>query len=409
VFVSSHLMSEMEDTADHLVVIGRGRLVADAPIGQVIAGSSHTVVRVRTPAAAQLGRLLAPTAQTVRQESDSVLTVAGLTTDDIGELAHATCIRLHELTLRSASLEQAYLELSRHHLDYGTSQLTPKEHDRDHHHDAHLPPPRGGRRRLADAAGPHPRRRVDQAGLAALDLRQPVGGRGRHRRHRRPGRLGHHHRRPARPTTAIDLASVGALLGQFGLVALAALAITTEFATGSIRTTLAATPARWAVLATKAAVVGAVTFPAGFVATALAILAVQAILGIGSGGILALSARSAAALTVTGLLVVGLGAVLRSTAATITTAVAVLFAPRIIGALVSSELVATVLDSLPAGLSAALASGTGERYSPPGGGPAARRLSYRDPGRRGHHPAPPRPLTIKEHGIDARTIRRTRC
>jgi ABC-2 type transport system ATP-binding protein len=49
VFVSSHLMSEMEDTADHLVVIGRGRLVADAPIGQVIAGSSHTVVRVRTP------------------------------------------------------------------------------------------------------------------------------------------------------------------------------------------------------------------------------------------------------------------------------------------------------------------------------------------------------------------------
>jgi hypothetical protein len=211
------------------------------------------------------------------------------------------------------------------------------------------------------------------------------------------------------PTTAIDLASVGALLGQFGLVALAALAITTEFATGSIRTTLAATPARWAVLATKAAVVGAVTFPAGFVATALAILAVQAILGIGSGGILALSARSAAALTVTGLLVVGLGAVLRSTAATITTAVAVLFAPRIIGALVSSELVATVLDSLPAGLSAALASGTGERYSPPGGGPAARRLSYRDPGRRGHHPAPPRPLTIKEHGIDARTIRRTRC
>jgi ABC-2 type transport system ATP-binding protein len=53
VFVSSHLMSEMEDTADHLVVIGRGRLVADAPIGEVIAGSSHTVVRVRTPAAAR--------------------------------------------------------------------------------------------------------------------------------------------------------------------------------------------------------------------------------------------------------------------------------------------------------------------------------------------------------------------
>jgi ABC-2 type transport system ATP-binding protein len=126
VFVSSHLMSEMEDTADHLVVIGRGRLVADAPIGEVIASSSHTVVRVRTPAAAHLGRLLALTAQTVRQESDSVLTVVGLTTDDVGELAHAGGIRLHELTLQSASLEQAYMELSQHHLDYGTSQLAPQ-------------------------------------------------------------------------------------------------------------------------------------------------------------------------------------------------------------------------------------------------------------------------------------------
>jgi ABC-2 type transport system ATP-binding protein len=126
VFISSHLMSEMEDTADHLVVIGRGRLIVDAPIGQVIASSSHTVVRVRTPAAAELGRLLTPTAQTVRQESDSVLTVVGLTTDDVGEVAHQRRIRLHELTLQSASLEEAYMELSQHHLDYGTSQLTPQ-------------------------------------------------------------------------------------------------------------------------------------------------------------------------------------------------------------------------------------------------------------------------------------------
>src|SRR5918993_1112831 len=126
VFVSSHLMSEMEDTADHLVVIGRGRLVADAPIGQVIAGSSHTVVRVRTPAAAELARLLAPTAHSVRRESESLLTVDGLTTAGVGELAHAGGIRLHELTLQSASLEEAYMELSQHHLDYGTSQLTPQ-------------------------------------------------------------------------------------------------------------------------------------------------------------------------------------------------------------------------------------------------------------------------------------------
>jgi ABC-2 type transport system permease protein len=168
----------------------------------------------------------------------------------------------------------------------------------------------------------------------------------------------------ATPVAAAQLAGVGASLGQFGFVALAALAITAEFATGSIRTTLAATPARWVALLAKAAVVGAVTFPAGFVATALATLTASTILGSGADGILALSARSAAALTLTSLLVVGLGAVLRSTAGTVTTAVAVLFAPPILGAMVSNEIVGTVLDHLPAGLSGVVSSGIGERYSP---------------------------------------------
>lgn len=89
---------------------------------------------------------------------------------------------------------------------------------------------------------------------------------------------------------------VAAVIVTVGIAALAALAITGEFATGSIRTTLAATPARWAVLAAKAAVVGAVTLPTGLVATALATLAASAILGIGTDDILAVSARSAAAL-----------------------------------------------------------------------------------------------------------------
>jgi ABC-2 type transport system permease protein len=166
------------------------------------------------------------------------------------------------------------------------------------------------------------------------------------------------------PAPATQLATVGASLGQFGLVALAALAITGEFATGGIRTTLAATPARWAVLTAKAAVVGAVTFPAGLVATALATLTASTILGIGTDGIATVSVRSAAALTLTGVLVVGLGAVMRSAAGTITTAVAVLFAPPILGAIVSNDLVTTVLDYLPAGLTTALVGGGGERYSP---------------------------------------------
>jgi ABC-2 type transport system permease protein len=168
----------------------------------------------------------------------------------------------------------------------------------------------------------------------------------------------------AASATPADLASIGTAFGQFGLLALAALAITGEFATGSIRTTLAATPARWAVLAAKTVVVGAVTFVGGFVATALAVLAAAPILDTGTGNLLAVSGRSAAALALTSLVVLGLGAVLRSTAGTITTAVAVLFAPVIVGEMVTNKLVTRILDSLPSDLSGALAAGSGEPYGP---------------------------------------------
>jgi ABC-2 type transport system permease protein len=164
--------------------------------------------------------------------------------------------------------------------------------------------------------------------------------------------------------TAFDLASIGIVFGQFGLLALAALAITSEFATGSIRTTLAATPARWAVLAAKTTVVGVVTFVGGFVTTALAMLAAASILDAGADNLLAASARTAAALALTSLLVLGLGAILRSTAGTITTAVAVLFAPVIVGGMVTNKLLTTILDNLPSDLSGALAEGSGDPHGP---------------------------------------------
>jgi hypothetical protein len=134
-----------------------------------------------------------------------------------------------------------------------------------------------------------------------------------------------------------------------GIAALAAWAVTTEDQPDPVR-------------ATQLAAVGASVGQFGLVA--LAALAASAILGIGTDGLPAVSARSAAALTLTSLLVVGLGAILRSAAGTITTAVAVLFAPPILGALVSNEVVATVLDYLPAGLTTVLVGGTGERYGP---------------------------------------------
>jgi ABC-2 type transport system permease protein len=164
--------------------------------------------------------------------------------------------------------------------------------------------------------------------------------------------------------TAFDLASIGVVFGQFGLLALAALTVTSEFATGSIRATLAATPARWAVLAAKTTVVGVATFVGGFAATALAMMAAASILGTDADNLLAASARTAAALSLTSLLVLGLGAVLRSTAGTITTAVAVLFAPVIVGGMVSNKLLTRVLDTLPSDLSGVLADGSGNPYGP---------------------------------------------
>jgi hypothetical protein len=221
---------------------------------------------------------------------------------------------------------------------------------------------------------------MGQAALGPLDLRQPAGGPGRHRRHRRPGRLGLTTDDQPNPAAATQLAAAGASVGQFGLVALA---ITGEFATGSIRTTLAATPARWAVVTAKAAVVGAVTFPTGLAAIALATLTASTILGIGTDGILAVSARSAAALTLTSLLMVGLGAVLRSAAGTITTAVAVLFAPPILGALGSNG--RRRRHGLPP---RRVDHSAGRRHRRAlqlrGGGSAARRLGGRRPGRRDH-------------------------
>jgi len=120
VFVSSHLMSEMQLTADHLVVIGRGRLIADAPIAEVIAGSSVTSVRVRVPDEHQRDRLrrtLAMTATSIEPDGDD-LVATGLSVEQVGDTAHAEGIRLHTLETQHASLEQAYMELTASSVEY---------------------------------------------------------------------------------------------------------------------------------------------------------------------------------------------------------------------------------------------------------------------------------------------------
>ncbi len=113
VFVSSHLMSEMSLTADHLVVIGRGKLIADASVAEVIGSSSGNHVRVVSPQAAALGDLIDKFGAKANLEGDDVLTVTGLTCRDVGEMAATAGITLHELSPQEASLEEAFMEMTR--------------------------------------------------------------------------------------------------------------------------------------------------------------------------------------------------------------------------------------------------------------------------------------------------------
>jgi ABC-2 type transport system ATP-binding protein len=112
IFVSSHLMSEMENTADHLLVIGRGRLISDCTVAEFIAANSRQSVRVRTPQPAALATVLATAGGTVREDGDGLMVVQGLDVAAVGDLAFENGVRLHELAPAQASLEQAFMELT---------------------------------------------------------------------------------------------------------------------------------------------------------------------------------------------------------------------------------------------------------------------------------------------------------
>ncbi|HYP44214.1 MAG TPA: ATP-binding cassette domain-containing protein [Propionibacteriaceae bacterium] len=117
VFVSSHLMSEMALTADHLIVIGRGRLLADVSIAELTA-SSEPSVRVQSPRAGELAGLLAGPGVTVTAGAGDSLTISGLSSAAIAEEAFAAGIVLHDVTTTTASLEDAYLALVQQHTEF---------------------------------------------------------------------------------------------------------------------------------------------------------------------------------------------------------------------------------------------------------------------------------------------------
>jgi ABC-2 type transport system ATP-binding protein len=118
VFVSSHLMSEMALTADHLIVIGRGRLIADTSVDEFVRRASGSIVRVRSPQATQLRDLVLADGVTVQSDEAGALEIAGLTAEQVGEAAAAHGIVLHELTPLQASLEEAFMELTREDVEF---------------------------------------------------------------------------------------------------------------------------------------------------------------------------------------------------------------------------------------------------------------------------------------------------
>ena len=116
-FISSHLMSEMALTAEHLIVIGRGRLIADTSLADLVARST-TSVRVRTPHTAELRRALADQDIHITTGADGALDVTGLSPEQIGDRALTAGVAIHELTLQQASLEQAYMDLTADAVEY---------------------------------------------------------------------------------------------------------------------------------------------------------------------------------------------------------------------------------------------------------------------------------------------------
>jgi ABC-2 type transport system ATP-binding protein len=125
IFLSSHLMSEMALTADHILVIGRGRIIADASVADIIARSSGTTVLVRSPHVTQLVGLLTGPDVTCAAVEPGVVEVAGTTAQVIGETAAAAGLVLYELTPRKGTLEDSYMSLTADAVEYHSAPAAP--------------------------------------------------------------------------------------------------------------------------------------------------------------------------------------------------------------------------------------------------------------------------------------------
>jgi ABC-2 type transport system ATP-binding protein len=118
ILVSSHLMSELQDTADHLVVVGRGMVIADASVAELIAAASADRVTVRTPARADVMSLLARAGAEVTATAPDVVTVSGFSSERVVGLLSESSVPFSELSAHRATLEEAYMELTRDAVEF---------------------------------------------------------------------------------------------------------------------------------------------------------------------------------------------------------------------------------------------------------------------------------------------------
>lgn len=125
IFVSSHLMSEMQETADHVLVIGKGKIIADAPMAELTGRSNGNAVRIQSPKLATFAPILEAAGGTVGIDQPGSGIVRGMTAPDIGNLAARYQVPLHELSPQRASLETTFMELTRSSVEF-------QVHDNDH-------------------------------------------------------------------------------------------------------------------------------------------------------------------------------------------------------------------------------------------------------------------------------------
>ena len=122
VLVSSHLMSELQGSATHLIVIGRGRVVADTSVAELIAAASGDRVRLRTIARTEAMTVLAHAGATVAATDRDILTVSGLDAGRVVELLSESAVPFSEVAAHQASLEEAYMELTRDQVEFRAAE-----------------------------------------------------------------------------------------------------------------------------------------------------------------------------------------------------------------------------------------------------------------------------------------------